>query len=549
MLRNKDIWKKARESEDYKYLREELLKNYRKYCEGKEIPLIKFSDELDFCKTGNRTRFENKYDTRRIQLSIYTLMTLIYPENEEQLHNLEDVICAICNEYSWQLSAHRSAAWFNKRDGIDLFAAETAMYLAEIKYMLTDRLNPMVCERISREIKWRILDSFDRDKHWFEDLKSNWASVCGCGVGVAFMYEWPEGFLRNRKRIDKCMENYLSGICDEGSTSEGIAYWRYGFSFFVMYHEVLRNHTYGRTDKFKNKKIMRLAEFCPSVLLDDDIFVTFSDSSENADIPLWLMCFLKKEYNIDTKPINKGRTLLREASGCIRDFLYYIPDAKTEKRMDNQTVYYEELQWFISKKPKYSFAVKGGHNGEEHNHNDIGSFIVVNNGKQILCDLGSANYDAKYFSNERYSVLNASSLGHSVPIVDGHEQRAGEEYYGKLSVDGQTVCVDMKNAYPVDIKRLERSFELSENSIRFTESFDKKLNIKERFVTEIEPVLDDGVIILDKTRISYSEGWEVKCNLQYTTKSSDVADRKVYMIDFIKTEETDIFSMNINFFE
>lgn len=549
MLRDKSKWKAVRDLPEYEVLRTKLSRKYNEICLGKDIPVITFSDEIEFCKTGNRSIFEDKYFARREQLGVYAAMSMIYPENAEYLEMAENLICEICNEYSWQVPAHRRADWPNKRDGIDLFAAETGMYLAEIKYMLIERLSPLVIERITNELRWRILDSFENEKCWFEELRSNWASVCGCGVGVTFMYEAPDRFCRIKKRIDRCMSNYLDGICDEGSTSEGISYWRYGFSFFVLYHEILRKHSLGRIDKFKDEKVRRLAGFFSSVMLDDDVFVSFSDSSTAADIPAWLMYFINREYGIGVLPIEKCRTKDREISCILRDFMYYTPGVKEIIDDKNQEIYYKELQWYIKKTESYSFAAKGGNNAEEHNHNDIGSFIVVNNGRQVLCDLGAANYCAKYFGRERYTFLNTSSLGHSVPVVGGKEQGTGKEFFGELSVCDGVVGVDMKRAYPEDINKLQRSFILKADEIILTDSFDKQTEVTERFVTEIEPVIEDNKVILDKTLMIYPKEWDVSCKCEYTTRDSDTKDRRVYLLDFTKAEETDNFTLYISFYD
>ncbi|MBR4173062.1 MAG: hypothetical protein IKR46_01670, partial [Clostridia bacterium] len=106
-LRDKEKWHKIRENVEYKSLRDELWSGYKQFCEGKSIPVITFSDEMDFVKTGNRARFGEKYFLRRKQLTIYAILSMIYPEKEEYLDNLQDVICEICNEYSWQVTAHR----------------------------------------------------------------------------------------------------------------------------------------------------------------------------------------------------------------------------------------------------------------------------------------------------------------------------------------------------------------------------------------------------------------------------------------------------------
>ena len=59
----------------------------------------------------------------------------------------------------------------------------------------------------------------------------------------------------------------------------------------------------------------------------------------------------------------------------------------------------------------YGFAAKGGHNGEPHNHNDIGHFILHANGISVLADMGWGAYSAKYFGEERYTYICTSSEG------------------------------------------------------------------------------------------------------------------------------------------
>ena len=552
MLKDKELWKRARESEEYKLLRDKLMEEYKMDCEGQDIPLIKFSDEFEFLKNGNRTRFQDVYFLRRRQLSIYATLAMLYPEKEEYIEKIEDLICEICNEYSWVLPAHRSAAWFNKRDTIDLFVAETSMNLAEIKYILAERLNPLVVERITNEIKWRVFDSFENETQGFENLSNNWAAVCGCGVGVTYMYESPERFNKVRDRIEKCMSNYMNFICDDGSTSEGIHYWQYGFSYYVMYYEMWRRYTFGRYNKFSNPKVTRVAKFFSSLMLDDNNFASFGDSGMDQYVCLWLQYFLKQEYGIEAFPAEECVYELRQLPSVLRAFIYYTPGVE-QKKIEEKITHFEELQWYINKKAQYGFAIKGGKNDEErdhHNHNDIGSFIVVNNGKQVLCDLGSGEYTREYFSAKRYMYLNTSSLGHSVPIIEGKEQGTGGIYEGRLEVGEKCISVDMKKAYPTAIKKLLRKFELGEEGLVLTDAFDKGLDITERFVTRIKPVIENNSIIIDKTRISFPDDWKVECKCEYTTIGpEDTRMKEVYLIDFTPTEETDMFKMEIGFCE
>ena len=542
-LRDKAVWKKIREDEAFKPLLGRLKAEYDLYCRDKAIPQILFSDETDFLRTGNRVRFEELYFTRRRQLTLYAIYAMLYPEEDEYIIKLQNVVCEICNEYSWQLPAHRPAFYPNKRDGLALFSCETGLYLAEIKHMLYDRLDPLVTERITNELDRRILKSFERETTWIEELKSNWAAVCGGCLGMTFMYESPERFFRVQPRIERFMQNYRDGISSDGATSEGAGYWNYGLSFYMMYYDNLRRYTRGRGKNGLNDEKMKLfAGFFNDLILCDGTVTSFSDSSPELDQALWLGCFIKREYDIDRLPLDMCYIGTEKFSEAVRAFLYYNPEQVSSSEVHERL--FEDLSWYIKREKSYGFAVKAGNNGEEHNHNDIGSFIIARDGKEILCDLGAAEYTASNFGKDRYKVFNNSSLGHSVPIVNGCEQGSGKEYFGTLDRADNVITVDMKNAYPAPVKSFLRRFELHNDCIKLTDTFDEELDITERFITEIKPKAEGNLMIIDNATLSFSKCKESRITEKQIKAHDGITVRKVYIIDLIP--ESDVFELVIN---
>lgn len=538
-LNDEKVWNKIRNNAEYQPLRDMIEKEFDENCRGKDIPQISFQLEIRIFKDGNRCEFEKLYFLRRKQLSAYALMAMLYPENDEYIKGLENVICEICNEYSWQLPAHRQTERFNRRNGIALFSAETGLYLAEIKAIFGDRLHPLVVERITTELKWRIIESFKKRTEGFESFKSNWAAVCGGAVGTVFMYEDPEGYIEVKQRLDKCMQNYLESCCDEGSTSEGISYWDYGFSFFVLYHDMLRRYTFGRVDGFKSdmlyikhEKLKNLANFFNSLCLDEKNVVSFSDGSQKLSYTSWLLEFLNREYQTELPPVEGGVLGIDKFSSAVRSCIYYTPERKT-KKFSPMKKHYKELQWYIERKENYSFAAKGGHNAEEHNHNDIGSFIITHKEQCIFADLGAPEYNADTFGIDAYDHnLNKSSLGHSVPVINGTIQKFGREYCGNLNVEKNIVSIEFANAYPEKIKSLNRKFELLEDKIILCDKFDGAKNVTERFVTEIEPVEKDGVIMIADVKITTDKKHKFVCEYEDIKAHDGINTRRVYKLDF-----------------
>jgi hypothetical protein len=75
-----------------------------------------------------------------------------------------------------------------------------------------------------------------------------------------------------------------------------------------------------------------------------------------------------------------------------------------------------------------TLAVKGGHNGEHHNHNDVGSFVVASDGVPVIVDAGRPTYTAQTFGPDRYSIWTMQSGWHNVPVIAGGEQLPGAEH-------------------------------------------------------------------------------------------------------------------------
>ena len=66
-------------------------------------------------------------------------------------------------------------------------------------------------------------------------------------------------------------------------------------------------------------------------------------------------------------------------------------------------------------------AAKAGNNGESHNHNDVGNFIVYADGNPVLVDLGTEEYTAKTFGPRRFELWYLQSQYHNCPTVRGRD--------------------------------------------------------------------------------------------------------------------------------
>lgn len=495
---DKDFWAAVREKDCYARFRDENLNLWNKFCEGKDIPELTYSLFKIYFETGSRGEFESVYFNRRLRMNACTFLSLMYPEEEKYLTYLQDLLFAVCNEYTWCLPAHYSQADNDKSLMVDLFAAETGFALAEIYTMLKDRLDPLIATRIEKEIDRRIIEPYATklNRLWWEKCTNNWAAVCAGSVGGAVMLMRPERFQELGERLGETMECYLRGFADDGFCVEGSGYWHYGFGFFTVYADLVKKFTGGAIDYFARPKVRAIATYIQKVFLSGRTSVSFADSGTYLSYQIGLVHYLKGVYPDDV--VVYDRSLSYNYDGCarfclhLRSALWYREEFDTSALPNDSCAFYAEgAQWFIKKTSAYGFAAKGGHNKEPHNHNDVGSFIFAKGSVQILSDPGTGMYCKEYFSRGRYEFFHTRTLGHSLPTFGGAEQKEGREYAARdVRVDAGEFALDIAPAYGIDeLSECKRRFSFTETSVSVTDSFDYSGDgeVVERVVTIREP--------------------------------------------------------------
>jgi hypothetical protein len=156
-----------------------------------------------------------------------------------------------------------------------------------------------------------------------------------------------------------------------------------------------------------------------------------------------------------------------------------------------RTVWFPVIQLMSAREQEGSsrgffVAAKGGHNDESHNHNDIGNFIIYNDGKPLIVDIGVETYTAKTFSDRRYEIWTMQSVYHNLPTIDGVMQQAGQEFQAREArfwKDGEDInfSLDIASAYPPEayLKSWKRMVTLSPSSgvtVRDSHEFSKQIS-------------------------------------------------------------------------
>lgn len=543
--KDKAFWQQVRTDQKYAVLIEKIKKIYEE-SRTQPIVTLAYSDRKLFNITGSRHEFDNPYIKRRQYLTSAALLTLIYPEDERFLQELQDVIWAILEEFSWALPAHIHLSDAPAEISIDLFSAETGFSLAEICYLLSDRLDGEIRERIKTEIECRIINSYLKKTFWWENFKNNWAAVCAGCVAGTFIYLAPERFDSISERIYATMNCFLESFTQEGVCEEGLTYWQYGFGTFVWFADLLRQFTNGKKDYFASEKVEKIASYAQKNFICGNQAVSFSDSLRNVKMHGALMGFLANRYpqSVHTLPAALtsriyGNTLSNDENWikCIRDFVYF--DLSSDKgRLEKQNYDFIGSGQVIVNTDRYSLAVKANHNDEPHNHNDVGTFILATQEGQVFCDYGSGMYTKEYFSAARYDYLCTSSRGHSVPIINGAYQKTGKEYCGSITHEGNEITAEIAGAYgQKELVSVKRRFRYFDDKIELSDTFlskNKNGEYTDRFVTLIQPKVFEEYIFVGNVKLSFDKAC-VKVSVsseEQAMHNMDGETETMYLIDF-----------------
>lgn len=512
----------------------------------KEYESLKFSEYMIFEETGNRSVYEKKYFERRNDCA-YVLCAYWLTENNKYKEKLIDLIYCISDEYTWCVPAHAKPLAVDEEkayspqivETIDLFQAETARLFTDVAVLIGDKLPDCVNERIEYEIRRRIISAMkNRDFRWLT-YKTNWSAVCAASVATALLHFGTDKEIESiRPRLDMAMEYFLSGYDDDGCCKEGCNYWNYGFGHFVIYARMICEYTKGEVNYFAKDKVKRIACYMQKIRMGETKIVSFSDADSKFTFSPGLMSFLKSIYpdDICLPPLKYGNENGNIYS--IKELLWFDTDY-SEDEIIKDTTFFENAEWFVCHQDKYCFAAKGGNNAEPHNHNDVGSFMVVTSDNNIpLDDIGCGEYNAQTFDiNYRYSLLTNASFGHSVPIVNDKFQKYGENYAARDVMAGDNMfSLDIGGAYEEGlVDKLQRTFVIENDRIILTDSVcaSNEIRMVERFISKIKPDIKDGYIDLQCAQILFDASrFVASLKKDGYKRHSNTDEITVYLIDF-----------------
>ena len=462
-----------------------------------EWPQIMATMYLEFTRSGDRTAVDQPNSQRRRALQALAMAELF--EGEGRF--LDDIINGVfmtCEQTYWGSPAHFYMYGFDEQIAnpvktipdiedpiIDLVVGDMAADLSWIYYFFHeefDKISPVISKRLKSEIKKKVLDPYyKRYDYWWitgwgEGNVNNWTPWCNYNILTCILL-MEEDQEKKENGIYKTMESvdlFINTYPQDGGCDEGPNYWGVAAGKLFDYLNLLKTNTNGKINIFDNELIKNMGRYIYRVYISKGCYyINFADAPlrikhESSRIYRYgrsikdmnikeLGAFLMKNSNFGNTPIVRSIGETMEALFNSEGWQNIPP-----KEPLISEFYFPNLDIAIGREKAESsegfyFAAKGGNNGERHNHNDVGSFILFYNGEPVLIDVGVGTYTKETFSSDRYKIWTMQSTYHNVPLINGIPQSPGVKFKAsnslyKTSQSKITFTTNIAKAYPDEAK-------------------------------------------------------------------------------------------------
>lgn len=458
-------------------------------------PIAAFDPALyqEYYRNGNRTNFQNQNGKRWARLR--TLVVAECLEGKRRFAPaVDEAIQALCGDPSWCLPAHDSKAWIFKGNApyVDLAVAMNGFELATTLSLLADRLPESTIALARKEIGRRLTGpilaqirgqdpELYRAHHFWSRANHNWNAVCTAGGVGAILLTTPSRAERAEavRWAESNMKLFLSGFAADGYCTEGIGYWGYGFGHFAMLADLVRQQSQGAVDWLASPRVRQITTAALGLEISAGIYPAFADAGLTSRPSPALADYLGRMGLWPDPSLMSPAEILGRKGLLYESMLMTFPGHAADRSNSAVAPTALPVRCWLPEGGVYvgrpsapdalAVAWKGGNNAEHHNHNDVGTTMVVLRGQVLLGDPGAMVYTAETFGKNRYRFPVMSSYGHSTPLVDGQLQRPGKASQGKLLKTEFTplkdeMSMDLSSCYAVEgLRKLERNWVFTRN--------------------------------------------------------------------------------------
>lgn len=531
-----------------------------------EWPYIPATKSLLIDRTGNRTEYQSiTFEKRKVLGAM--ILAEIYENKGRFIDPIVNGIWSICEESFWGVPAHLpktpeySGLMDVSRPFVDLFAAETATYLAWADFFLGekfDEISPQIRKRIRYETKNRIFEPLMNQHHGWMSASANgkppnnWNPwICSNWINAALLLEDNESSrVAYVYKAIQVLDEFLTPYPEDGGCDEGPGYWGAAAASLFDNLSLLNQASNGAFQfAYEDEKVKNMGRFIYRAQISEDYFLNFADASPTPKMAASLIYRYGKAIQ-DPEMMKFGAFYRQENEMALQRFQYfrYFFEIFMHDEFENaekglplpKDVWLSDIQVMVARDTEGStdgffLAAKGGHNDESHNHNDIGNYVVYYDGIPLLIDVGSGTYTRRTFSGERYSIWFNRSDYHNLPTINGEAQKPGPEYKATAvshvaKKNSSSMALDISMAYPEasQVEFWKRDLKLDRGKRVTVKDTYKLLDTGEinQHLMTVYPVkfIKPGLVL-----IAYEgkEGESIPFEIQYNPREMEVSVEKI----------------------
>ncbi len=452
----------------------------------KSVPVMEIY--MDYFTDENHSHLDDRFLIQKRDVLLWLTIGECIENKGRFLRQIINGVFSLCEQSTWAPASHFLQCGESKEllpdpdePVLDLYATIQGRWISITYSLLKERfdaISPVICQRIEKEIDKRIITPYlTRDLWWMcENLDltywniNNWTTHCCLNIlstTLAMGLSKKITYQVVNKVIDQ-LDCFVDAYPDDGACDEGPSYWAGAVHDLMLALELLETVICGKTDIWNKTKIAKMTEYILHMRIHRDIYASVSDAHPIIHPGMFRLLAMFHEGKLF-----QNEAMMQEAATL---YTQYQPGERTPSNFILEFEYWEELKKYKAQqktKPHSGWmpgiqimsshehadtgkgmylCVKGGNNGESHNHNDVGSFIVYKNGKPVIIDAGIGLYTKNTFGENRYKNWWANGLHHSIPIIGGIAQKEGGEYEAEnvscvLSDDVDSISLELKSAY------------------------------------------------------------------------------------------------------
>lgn len=430
-------------------------------------------------RDGDRAVWEDPAFARQHRLSRAVIAAAVTLE-DRWIDEVVDGVQLLCEQSSWCWPAHDDA--FEKRGSVladvtdpflDLGAGEVVGQLAWIDHVLGAQLDaraPGIRSRIRHEAEVRVFRPFveRRDWHWLglDGDVHNWNPWIHSNVLTAAvqLHPAPEPLI---DLVVEGLDRYLVSLPADGAIDEGYSYWWNGACRALETLDILEHVTGAPQDG--GDALRETVAFPHRCHLGGDWYANLADGQARPRVhqpwhALHRAALRRGDADAAAHAAAHRPLPASEIAGLGR-LVRELTDPAWREAAPGASplprdVWLPSTQVLLSRERAgtaegLTLVVKGGHNAEHHNHNDVGSFIVASDGVPVVVDAGRPTYTKATFGPDRYAIWTMQSSWHSTPTIAGVDQSPGREHAASdvevaVSDDASALSLEIGGAYRLD---------------------------------------------------------------------------------------------------